>query len=96
MPEARWFWQQVDECTRLARNTSEPGSRDHYETQAEQWRDIAKLIEAGERLCFKSGSKRPRPGKIPNTAPRITIRYLSTSIGNRAEAVSVGETVGMD
>jgi hypothetical protein len=54
MSQATWFRQKADECARQAKNASEPGRRDHYESQAEGWRLIAERIEAGERIAFGS------------------------------------------
>jgi hypothetical protein len=54
MSRAAWFWQKADECARQAQNASEPDRRSDYETQAEQWRQMAELIEVHERHRFGS------------------------------------------
>jgi hypothetical protein len=54
MSQAAWFWQKADECARQAENATEPDRRGDYETQAQQWRQMAERIETSERNRFGS------------------------------------------
>jgi hypothetical protein len=57
MPKATWFWRKADECGRKARDAGKTGKRDHHETQAKVWRQLAELVEANEKSVFGSDPK---------------------------------------
>jgi hypothetical protein len=45
MSGAAWYWRKAEECSRLARETSDPRRRAEYELEASRWRTIAEQIE---------------------------------------------------
>jgi hypothetical protein len=57
MSKATWFWPKADECGRMAKDASKADRRDHYETQAKVWRQLAEQVEANDKNVFGSDPK---------------------------------------
>ena len=44
-----FYWGKVQECSRQAKDATEPGRKSFYEAQARAWTKIAEKIDANER-----------------------------------------------
>jgi 3-deoxy-D-arabino-heptulosonate 7-phosphate (DAHP) synthase len=53
---AKWPLKQ-GECGRKAKDASKTDRRDHYEAQAEVWRQLAEQVEANDKNVFGSEPK---------------------------------------
>jgi hypothetical protein len=55
MPQQDWYRRKADECARMAKDASDPATREHYEHDERLWRQIADHIVKTERDQFGPG-----------------------------------------